>query len=105
MIGAFIGYTAVALLFVVIGHRAGKSEKPVGFFTGVPAVKMKDVEGYNRAVARIWFRFAICMEILGIPLIFIKQNSLVGIFLIFGFVLLVFGMILSYFKVEAKYRE
>lgn len=105
MIGAFIGWTAVALLFAVIGHRVGKSEKPAGFFTGVPAVKMKDVKGYNRDVARIWVRFAVCMEILGIPLIFIEQNSIVGIFLIFGVVILVFWLILSYFKVEAKYRE
>ena len=105
MIGAFIGWTAVALLFAVIGQRAGKSEKPVGFFTGVPAVKMKDVKEYNRAVARIWIRFAVCLEILGIPLIFIEQNSLISIFLVFGVVILVFGIILSYFKVEAKYRE
>lgn len=68
-------------------------------------MKMKDVKGYNRDVARIWVRFAVCMEILGIPLIFIEQNSIVGIFLIFGVVILVFWLILSYFKVEAKYRE
>ena len=105
MIGAFVICTIVSLIFGGIGFNAKKSEKPVGFFTGVPAAKMKDVKGYNGAVARIWFRCAIALEIMFIPLLFIDQNSIVGIFLIFGVVILVFWMMLAYLRVEAKFRE
>ena len=75
MITGFAIWSLVSLLFLSIGCSSWKAKEPVGFFTGVKPVEMKDVTAYNRAVAKIWFVFAGLLEILGIPLLYLEQNS------------------------------
>ena len=50
-----------ALTFVVIAHWAKKSKKPVNFWSGtkVPADKVTDVMGYNRANATMWSIYSV----------------------------------------------
>ena len=50
---AFIIWSIVASLFVVIGIVNWRSKTEVGFFTGVKPGKKKDIVGYNHAVAKI----------------------------------------------------
>lgn len=105
MIIAFVIVTLCMSFFVGIAVWAWKAKEPVGFFTGVKPPKVKDVTAYNHAVAKIWIGFAIAFElVIGVPLLFLEQNSA-------GFVIpvlmcppLVIGMAVAYIIVEAKYR-
>ena len=58
-----------------------RSEKAVSFFTFVKASEVKDVKKYNHAVSVLWSTGTVLFEILGIPLLFIRQNSPWAIFL------------------------
>ena len=61
-----------------------RSEKPVSFFTFVKASEVKDVKKYNHPVSVFWSAGTVLFEILGIPLLFIRQNSPWAIFLVLG---------------------
>lgn len=105
MIVAFVIVTICMTFFVGIGVWAWKSKKPVGFFTGVKPPKVKDVTAYNHAVAKIWIIFAILFEIIiGVPLLFLEQNSAGFVFPTLLCMPLVIGMAVAYIMVEAKYR-
>ncbi|MDO5145821.1 MAG: hypothetical protein Q4D60_02350 [Eubacteriales bacterium] len=101
---AFIIWTLTAAIFVCIGISTRKSETENGFFTFVPPKKMKDVKAYNHAVARLWLVFAALLEMLGLPVLFLEQNSGVFVFTILGVVVLVLCLMISYLKIEQKYR-
>lgn len=104
MIIGFVVWTITAVLFLVIGISSWRSEKEVGFFTGVKPPKMKDVTAYNHAVAKIWFCFTGLFEIAGAPLLFIEQNSPVVLLMVIVVFLLIIGVVIAYLRVEAKYR-
>lgn len=104
MVIAFVIWTVVSLIFLLIGVNSWKSEKAVGFFSNAKPPEIKDVKKYNKAVAKIWFGFAAAMEIIGIPLLFIEQNSPVALLIAFAVVALIIGIMILYTRVEAKYR-
>lgn len=101
----FAVWSMAALIFVGIGISSRKSVEPVGFFSNVKPPKEKDVKQYNKAVSTIWIVFAVVFEILGIPILVFEQNSPVFLVVVLGVVVLLIGIIIAYFKVEAKYRE
>ena len=105
MLIAFVIWTMVAFVFLLIGVNCWKSEKTVGFFSNVKPPEIKDVKGYNKAVAKIWFGFATAMEIVGIPLLFIEQNSPIALFIGFAVVALIIAIMILYLRVEAKYKR
>lgn len=105
MIAGFVIWTAVAGIFLAIGISSRRSEKPVGFFTFVKAPQVRDAGSYNRAVSRLWIIAAVVLEILGVPFLFLKQNSPVFVLLVFAVMALVIGMAAAYMRIEAKYRE
>ena len=90
---------------VGIGIGAWRAEKPVGFFTGAKPPAVREVKKYNHAVAILWFIYAGLMEVLGLPLLFLEQNDLRFIPVVFGVLLLTFGLILGYVWIERKYRR
>lgn len=101
---AFVIWSIVALVFVIIGFSSWKSEVEIGFFTGVTPPKMKDVKAYNRAVAKLWWFFSLAFEVIGIPLIFIEQNSPVAIVIVLLVPLLIIGIIIAYHRIALKYQ-
>lgn len=105
MVVAFIIWSIIASLFVVIGIVNWRSKIEVGFFTGVKPGKKKDIVGYNHAVAKIWFFYAAVLEIIGIPLLFIKQNSIMAVVMILAVVALTIGITVVYVNIDAKYKE
>ncbi len=105
MIVAFIIWSVVALLFVVIGIVNWRSKTEIGFFTGVEPGKKKDIVGYNHAVAKIWFFYAAILEIIGIPVLFIPQNSIMVVVVMLAVVALTIGITIVYVKIDAKYKE
>lgn len=75
MLIAFIIWSGVAVLFILLGISAWNQKEAVGFWTGVKPPKVKDVKAYNHAVAKLWFGFAAGMELLGFPFLTAEQNS------------------------------
>lgn len=104
MIIGFAIWTVTAVFYLIIGISSWRSEKEVGFFTGVKPPKMKDVKAYNHAVAKIWFWFAGLFEVIGVPLLFIEQNSPIVFLIVLAMLPLVIGTVIVYLRVEAKYR-
>lgn len=102
---AFIIWSIVTVIFLGIGMSGQNSKEAVGFFTFVKPPVVTEIAKYNRSVSRIWIVSAVILEILGIPFLFFGQNSPVFLFVIFGVVILLIGMMIVYLKVEAKYRK
>ena len=104
MIIAFVIWSVVAVIFFIIGVSTWKAKEAAGFFTFVNPPKVKDTKQYNHAVAKLWFAAALVFEILGVPFLWLEQNSPVTIFIILGVVILVIAMMIAYIKIEAKYK-
>ena len=105
MILGFIIWSLVCIGLLAIGVTTWRSRKPTGFFTGVKAPKVKNVQIYNRYVAILWIGYAVVIEFLGIPLLFLKQNSAFFILIIFGVVMATIVLIIIYLCIEKKCRS
>lgn len=105
MIIGFIIWSIVTVIFVGIGINCRKSRETVGFFTGCKPPIIENVAQYNRAVSNLWFVAAGVYEIMGVPLLFLEQNSLLFIPIIFGVVLGLIVMMVVYLRIEAKYKK
>lgn len=104
MIG-FVIWSIVAAIFLSIGISCRKSSTAVGFFTFVKPPIVEDVKHYNNAVSILWFVAAVILEIIGIPFLFLKQNSPLFILMIFAVMILLILMMILYFKIESKYKK
>lgn len=104
MIIGFIIWSMVAIIFLGIGISCHKSQEAVGFFTFVKPPTVENIEHYNHAVSLLWFVSAILLEMIGIPILFLKQNSPLFIPVIFAVIILVIGMMVAFYRIEAKYR-
>lgn len=100
----FILWTIISIVFVYIGITTRRSNIPVNLFTFSDVPKVNDVKGYNRAVSNLWLVFTVLFEMIGISLLFIKQNSPFVVLIVLGVVFLVIGMMVAYIKIESKYR-
>ncbi len=105
MIIGFVIWSITAVLFLGIGLWSRKSEKAVGFFSNTKPPEVTDTVKYNKAVSVIWFAFATIFELLGLPLLFLKQNSPLFIIVVLGTVFLVIGIVIAYIRIEGKYRK
>ena len=105
MIIGFLIWSIVACIFIGVGITCRKSEEPSGFFTGCKPPEIKDVSRYNKAVSRLWFVSALVYELLGVPLMFLEQNSLWFVPIVFGIIIGVITMMVVYLKIEGKYRK
>lgn len=105
MIIAFIIWSIVALVFLGIGLSCRKSKEPVGFFTFAKAPVVEDVEHYNKAVGTLWIVAAGVLEIIGIPLLVLEQNSPLAMLVIPAVVLLIILMSIVYLWIEAKHKK
>lgn len=105
MIIGFIIWSIVSILFVGIGISCRKSNEPVGFFTGCKPPIVENVKHYNKAVSILWFVSAGVYEVIGVPLLFLEQNSLWFIPIIFAVVIGLIIMMVVYLQIEAKYKK
>lgn len=105
MIMGFIIWSIIAIVFVGIGIQCGKSKEAVGFFTFAKPPVVKDVEQYNHAVSVMWIISACVLELIGVPFLFLEQNSPVSLLVLFAVVILIIAMIVVYLKIEAKYKK
>ena len=105
MIIGFIIWSIVTVIFLGIGISCRKSREAVGFFTGCKPPVIENVEQYNKAVSKLWFVSAGIYEVLGLPLLFLEQNSLLFIPIIFAVVIGLIVMVVVYLRIEAKYKK
>lgn len=105
MMIAFVIWSVVAVIFLGIGISCRKSSEPVGFFTFTNPPVVEDIKRYNNAVSEVWFGAAVVLEIIGVPLLFLEQNSPVFILLIFAVMILVIAMMVAYLKIEGKFKK
>ena len=104
MFVGFIIWSMVSLVLLGIGIWAWKSDKAVRFYSGVKPPEVSDVRKYNRAVAVLWFAYAILLELLGLPLLFLKQNSAGFLWCIAGVAVITIALMIVYNRILAKYR-
>ena len=105
MILGFIIWSIVTVIFLGIGISCRKSNEAVGFFTGCQPPVIVDVKCYNKAVSKLWFVSAGICEVMGAPLLFLRQNSLLFIPLVFAVIIGLIVMMVVYLKIEAKYKK
>lgn len=101
----FIIWSITAVIFGGIGISCRKSHEAAGFFTFVKPPTVENTEQYNRAVSTLWLVAAAALEIIGIPLLFVEQNSPIAVIIVPAVIVLVIGMMAAYFRIEAKYRK
>ena len=105
MLVGFLIWSLVCLLIVGIGISTWRQKEATGFFTGVKAPEVTDVKKYNHSVAILWFVYAALMEICGIPLLFLEQNSMGFIYVILAVIALTIALVIVYHRIETKYRK
>ena len=105
MIVAFVLWSIVSLVFLGIGISCRRSKEAVGFFTFVKPPEVEETGRYNRAVGILWFMAAGIFEVIGIPFMFLQQNSPFSILIVFAVILLILGMMIAYIRIEARYRK
>ena len=101
----FIIWSAVCVLLLGIGIRTLKAGEPAGFFAGVKPPEVTDARKYNRAVAALWFVYAALFELLGLPLLFLKQNPALFVVSVLGVAMITIGLAAAYHRVLEKYRR
>lgn len=105
MIMGFVIWSICAVLFFIVSIVDLRSEKPVGFFTGVKPPQIIDIKKYNKAVALLWFITGIIFELIGLPFLFLKKNSPAFVFMMLATVALVIVMMVVYLGIARKYEE
>lgn len=105
MIVGFIIWSICAAIFGGIGISCRKSREAAGFFTFMKPPVVEDVEHYNYALSKLWFVGADVFEIIGVPLLFLKQNSPLFVPIVLAVVILLLVMMVVYIKIETKYKK
>ena len=105
MIIAFIIWSAVTILILVIGILTWRAKKPAGFFTGVEPPKVTDTQAYNHAVAILWFVYAALFELLGIPVLFLRQNSAGVLPVVLGVPAITIALAVAYHLILTRYEQ
>ena len=103
MIVGFIIWSAVCVVLLGIGIWAWKSDEAVGFYTGTEPPSVKDVRGFNRSVAVLWFAYAILLELLGLPFLVLEQNSAGFLWICLGAVAITIALMVGFHLIHAKY--
>lgn len=103
MVG-FLIWSVVFLFLLIIGIHTWFSKSAAGFFAGTDPPKVKNVKSYNRAVAVLWFGYALCFEALGVPLLFLKQNSPLFLISLFGVVFLSILLAVLYHVILSRHH-
>ena len=103
---AFVIWCFVSLIFVGIGLSALKADEPVGFWANSSKKpEVNDVDGYNKAMCKLWIGFAIVLCLFGLPLL-AGQNSPLVILTVFGVMVEIIALIIIYvFVIEKKYEK
>lgn len=96
MIIGFLIWSITSIIILGIAISTWRSKEPTGFYTGVKPPEVKDAKRYNHQVAILWLVYAILFELLGVPLLFLEQNSAFFVFVIFGVMAITLLLVIVY---------
>ena len=105
MIAGFVIWSAVSLLLFGIGIWSWRSEKAVGFYTGVKPPEVTDVRAYNRSVGKLWFAYAALLELLYIPLMIPALHDTGILWLGLGTPVITIGLLIGYHRILQRYKK
>ena len=105
MIIGFIIWTVVSIILLSVGVWAWISDKAVSFYTGIKPPEVKDIRKYNHSVSILWFIYAVLFELLGLPLLFLKQNSAGFLWSILGVAAITIFLTIGYNRILTKHRK
>ena len=105
MIAGFVIWSAVSLLLAGIGVWCRRSEKTVGFYTGVKPPEVTDVRGYNHSVGRLWFIYALLFELLYVPLLIPALHDSAILWFGLGTPVITVGLLIGYHRILQRYRK
>ena len=102
MLIGFIIWSLIALICVGIGIWAWNAKQAVGFFAGIKPPEVKDVKKYNHSVGILWLVYAALLEGVGVPFLFLKQNSAGFVIPYLGVIVITIGLVVAYNIILAK---
>ena len=102
---AFVIWSIVFLVLLGIGILALRSDRAVGFYSGTNPPEVTDVRKYNRSVAALWFAYAGLFELLGLPFLFLKQNSPGFLWPVAGVPVISIALMIVYNRILRRYER
>ncbi len=101
---AFIIWIFCSIVFMGIGIYSFFADRPVRFWTIQDSIRVNNVKKYNHAVAKLWLAASVVFILIGIPILFTKQNSAWIVIPILGAMFWSILLAVCYIKIEKKYR-
>ena len=100
----FFIWALFGLVPIGLGIYAFNSSKAIDFWANMKTTQdVSDIKAYNRALARLWWVFAIIFILLGLPLL-LDQKSALAIIIIPGVMLDCIFLMAMLRKIEIKYK-
>ncbi len=105
MLPAFLIWSAVSAVFLILAAKALRSAKPAAFIAGIHPERVRDPRRYNRAVAILLCAYALVFEALGVPLLFLKTNTALIAVTLLGVPLSALGLMAAWHAVLRRMEE
>ena len=102
---AFLLWSAIAGLIVLLGITALFAKKPVGFWSNARPFEVTDVKKYNAAVGKLFIVFGIALVLLGLPLLAEETTAFIIISILGVMALAITAMVIYVTVIEKKYRK
>lgn len=102
---AFVIWSVVAVLLIIMGIAALCSKKPVGFWSNARPFEVTDVKKYNAAVGKLFIAFGIVSILLGIPLLAEETTAFIIISILGVMAEAIIAMVVYVTVIEKKYRK
>lgn len=94
-----------AFIFLMISVNARKETKAVCFFNFTKRPNVDDVKRYNLAISNLWIAAACILELACVFALFCIPDASIFLFMTFAEIVLIPGMVASYFKIQKKYKK
>lgn len=103
----FVIWAAVGVFFVGMGmyDMHLKKTKAFGFWANAKTVSIENVEGYNRALGKLWCVFGILFILIGLPLLKGQNAGLLIISVLGAMFISIAAMVAYTVGIEPKYRK
>ena len=107
MLIAFIIWTIMGILFIIMGIFCMKSKKakPFGFWANTEVIQVDDVKGYHRALGRLWSVYGILFILIGLPLLGGENSGFIIITMLGTMFISIAAMVVYTVGIEPKYRK
>lgn len=92
-------------IFLMISVNARKETKAVCFFNFTKRLIVDDVKRFNLAISNLWIVAACILELACVFALFCIPDSSFFVFMTFAEIVLILGVVASYFKIRKIYKK